>query len=192
MTAQPIAVQPIAPQPIAVVQGAESDAIQRLFLELLDAPWRPERIAGVIEVPDERAVDVCGAETLRNIGDGARYPIFQDLGPGSTACALDPAGVAEACAAVCRDIAAGCDLVVLSKFGKLEAENRSGLTSAFAAAIEAGVPILTAVSPRNQERWAAFAAPCYQVLGPSLAEIAGWWAAQGVPDLEQGAPNPLR
>jgi hypothetical protein len=163
---------------IAVVQGADGAAIRQLFAHVLDAPWRPARIAGVIEPTKGAEADSCGPGTLRSLGDGRSYSLFQNLGPGSTACALDPAGLTEACVAVCRDIAAGCDLVLLSKFGKLEAESGSGLLAAFAAALEAGVPILTAVSPRNQERWHAFAAPYYEVIGPSIAEIAAWWAAQ--------------
>jgi hypothetical protein len=164
--------------PIAVVQGAESEAIQQLFENLLTAPWRPARIAGTIELAGDGEAGNCGPGALRSIADGASYPLFQDLGPGSTACALDSGGVTLAGAAVCRDIAAGCDLVVLSKFGKLEAENGAGLLGAFIAALEAGVPVLTAVSPRNQERWHAFAAPYYEVVGPRIADIAEWWAAQ--------------
>jgi hypothetical protein len=164
--------------PIAVVQGAESDAIQRLFAALLAAPWRPDRIAGVIEVAQADDRGGCGPEVLRSVTDGRDFPLFQDLGAGSAGCALDPAGVADACAAVCQDIAAGCDLVVLSKFAKLEAESGSGLMAAFVAAVEAAVPILTAVSPGRRESWDAFAAPYYEVLGPDLAEIAAWWAAQ--------------
>lgn len=168
----------VAGRPIAVVQGADGATIQQMLAEVLTAPWRPERIAGVLEVSEGDDPGVCGGDFLRNIGDGSTYPIFQDLGVGSTACALDPGGVVDACAAVCRDIAAGCDLVVLSKFGKIEAESGSGLFAAFVAAMEAGVPILTAVSPRNQGRWDAFAAPYYEVIGPSLEEIAAWWAVQ--------------
>lgn len=169
---------PAIRRPIAVIQGPAGEAVRGLFAQVLAAPWRPKRIAGVIEVAAGEGAEPCGAERLRSIGDGSFYPLFQDLGPGSTACAVDPGGVADACAAVCRDIAAGCDLVVLNKFGKLESENGSGLLAAFAAALERGVPVLTAVSPRNRERWAAFAAPLYEVLPPDLAEIAGWWAAQ--------------
>lgn len=170
----------VAGQPIAVVQGADSETIQRLLAEVLTASWRPARIAGVVEIPESDAPGQCGPATLRGIADGRSYSLFQDLGSGSDACAIDPGGVTEACAAVCREIAAGCDLVVLSKFGKLEAESGSGLLAAFAAALESGIPVLTAVSPRFFERWDAFAAPYYEVIGPSLAEIAAWWAAQSV------------
>lgn len=165
--------------PIAVVQGGESEAIQVLFADLLHAPWRPARIAGVIEAAGNLPGD-CGLEVLRSIADGRDFSLYQDLGAGSTACAINPSGVAEACAAVCQDIAAGCDLVILSKFAKLEAENGSGLMAAFVAALEAGAPILTAVSPDRREKWDAFAAPYYEVLGPDLNEIAAWWSAQSV------------
>ena len=79
---------------------------------------------------------------------------------------------------VCRDLAEGCDLVVLSKFGKLEAESGGGLLPVFVAAIEAGIPVLTSVSPHNLERWEAFAAPYYELIGASLDQVAAWWAAQ--------------
>jgi hypothetical protein len=167
----------VSVKPIAVVQGADSATIQRLLSDVLDAPWRPDRIAGVLEVEQgEGEPGLCGPGVLRNIADGCVYPLFQDLGSGSTACALDPGGVTDACGAVCRNIAQGCDLVILSKFGKLEAESGSGLFAAFGAAMEEGVPILTAVSPRNLERWHGFAATYYEVVGPDLAEIGRWWA----------------
>jgi hypothetical protein len=102
--------------------------------------------------------------------------MFQDLGPGSTACRIDPAGVLLAGEAVRRDIAAGCDLVVLNRFAKLEAE-RQGLMSAFAAAVEAGVPLLTSVSPVFQGAWERFAAPLFVMLPPEPEKIDGWWRA---------------
>jgi hypothetical protein len=165
-------------RPIAVVQGSDGAAIQRLLADVLEAAWRPPRIVGVIELPERDEPGACGLATLRNIVDGRGFTLFQDLGTGSTACALDPAGVTEACAAVCRDIASGCDLVLLSKFGKLEAEGGGGLVPAFVAAIEAGVPIVTAVSSHNLERWDRFAAPYYEGIEASLGDVAAWWAAQ--------------
>jgi hypothetical protein len=102
------------------------------------------------------------------------FPIFQDLGAGSDACRLDASGVAAACAAVQRDIAAGCDLVVLSKFAKAEVD-RGGLGPAFAQALEAQVPILTAVSPRFMEAWGRFAEPLFEMLPAEAAAIDAWW-----------------
>src|SRR5690606_32078341 len=126
--------------------------VQDMFRALLGR-WRPSaRIAGVIEENHGLPDRACNAGWLRSIADGNAYPIFQDLGPGSTACHLEGGGAASAAEAVRRDIAAGCDLVLLSKFGKLEAAGE-GLAGAFAAALEAGVPVLTSVSPAFREAW---------------------------------------
>jgi hypothetical protein len=161
---------------IAVVQGAPGATIQDLFRGLIDR-WRPsDRVVGVIAEShglDDRA---CSAGFLRNIGTGERFPIFQDLGPGSTACHLDGASMLPAAEAVQRDIAAGCDLVLLSKFGKLEA-GKLGLVDAFAAAIEAHVPVLTSVSPAFETAWAKFAAPLFVTLPADPVKIDAWWQA---------------
>jgi len=161
---------------IAVVQGAPGATIQDLFRGLIDR-WRPsDRVVGVIAEShglDDRA---CSAGFLRNIGTGERFPIFQDLGPGSTACHLDGASMRFAAEAVQRDIAAGCDLVLLSKFGKLE-DGKSGLMDAFAAAIEAHVPVLTSVSPAFETAWAKFAAPLFVTLPADPVKIDAWWQA---------------
>ena len=100
--------------------------------------------------------------------------LFQELGRGSSACSVDACSVVSACEAVCGDIAAGCDLVVLSKFGRLEAE-RSGLSDAFAAGLAGGVPILTSVAPKFDPAWSAFAAPLFVMLPPRLEAVEAWW-----------------
>jgi len=159
---------------IAVVQGVSSSSVQDLFRNLVRR-WRPAaRIAGMIEehhgLPDRK----CSAGYLRSITSGALYPIFQDLGPGAEACHLDGAGAITATQAVERDIAAGCDLVLLSKFGKLEAA-RQGLAQAFTASIEAGVPVLTSVSPAFEKAWSSFAEPLYVTLPADIDRIDAWW-----------------
>jgi hypothetical protein len=162
-------------KPIAIVQGANSAAIQQLMAAFVDRNQRNLRIAGLIEgVSGEGAA--CGGGQLHSIASNGSFSLFQDLGPGSTSCAIDPSGVVEAGEWVCEDIARGCDLVVLSKFGKLEAENRSGLIAAFVAAMEAGLPILTSVSPRHMDAWSAFAAPFFVTLPPEIAVLEAWQA----------------
>jgi Protein of unknown function (DUF2478) len=151
---------------IAVVQGAPGATVQDIFGRLIDR-WRPSaRVAGVIAESHGLADRACSAGFLRNIGTGELFPIFQDLGPRSTACHLDGASMLPAAEAVRQDIARGCDLVLLSKFGKLEAGN-SGLVDAFRAAMEAHVPVLTSVSPAFEGAWAKFAAPLFVTLPPT-------------------------
>jgi hypothetical protein len=66
--------------------------------------------------------------------------------------------------------------VVLNRFAKLEA-GRGGLTSAFAAAVEAGLPVLTSVSPAFQGAWEQFAAPLFVMLPAEPEMVDAWWRA---------------
>lgn len=158
---------------IAVVKGAPSSIVQGLFREIAER-WRSDfRIAGVVEEPHGLANRKCSAGYLRSITNGTLYPIFQDLGPSAEACHLQGTGAISATAAIERDIANGCDLVMLSKFGKLEAA-REGLSGAFTAAIDAGLPVLTSVSPAFEPAWEAFAAPLFDVLPADLNAIDAW------------------
>jgi hypothetical protein len=162
---------------IAVVQGAPSAEVQDLFRSLAER-WRPSaRLAGVVAEEHGLPDRACTAGYLVSLTDGERFQIFQDLGPGSTGCHLAGAGALAASQAVRRDIAAGCDLVVLSKFGKLEKDG-GGLRDALSAAIEAGVPVLTSVSPALMLAWESFAEPLFVTLPADADRVDAWW--QGV------------
>ena len=161
---------------IAVVQGASNATIQDIFHTLADRWGRSARLAGVLAETHGLADRACSAGFLRSIRTGERFAIFQDLGPGSSACHLDGAAMLPATEAVRRDIAAGCDLVLLSKFGKLEAAN-SGLVDAFRAALEADVPVLTSLSPPQEAAWAKFATPLFVALPAEPNAIDAWWQA---------------
>ncbi len=159
---------------IAVIQGAPSAEVQQLFRTLIDH-WRPSaHIAGVTAEDHGLPDRACTAGYLASVTSGERFQIFQDLGAGSKGCHLAGDGAVSAAQAVCRDIAAGCDLVVLSKFGNLEKKG-SGLRDAFNAAIEAGIPVLTSVSPAYMAAWEAYAAPLSVVLPPDAERIDAWW-----------------
>ncbi len=166
----------IVAKPIAVVQGAESVAIQRLLADFWSKWQQRIRIVGVIEDPSG---DSCGCAPghLRNLAGGRSFPIFQDLGPGSTGCSLDGGSLVEAGEQVRQDIAGGCDLVMLSKFGKFEAENGSGLLPAFSDAIEAGAPVLTSVAPKFMAAWDNFADSYYVVIAAEQPAIEAWWTS---------------
>jgi hypothetical protein len=168
---------------IAAIQGAPSSEVQPLLRALADR-WRPSvRLAGVVAEDHGLPGRACSAGYLRSLHGGERFAIFQDLGPGSTGCHLDGAGASSAAGAVQRDIAAGCDLVLLCKFGKLEA-NGAGLRDAFSAAIAAGIPILTSVSPALEEAWHRFAAPLFVVVPADADRIEAWWKEVSAPNVE--------
>ena len=158
---------------IAVVRGAPNAEIQSIFGTLVDR-WRSElRLAGVVAESHGLADRSCQAGFLRSLTDDARFSIYHDLGPGAADCHLDGTGAVAAAEAVRRDIAAGCDLVLLNKFGKLEAVG-NGLAGAFRAALSARLPLLTSVSPAQDEAWRRFVDQEFVVLSPDFASIDLW------------------
>lgn len=164
-----------AMQPIAALQGASGAVIQELLRRFVDRWVMSCRLAGVIEQRTETGEAAQKTTRLEIVSDGDTFPLFQVLGAGSTGCCLDSVGPVQAGEAVSRHIADGCDLVVLNKFGKLEAESRSGLLSAFVSAVEHNVPVLTAVSPRYKAAWSSFASPFFMFLPPEDTAIDQWW-----------------
>lgn len=167
---------------IATVRGTSSDAVQGVFRTLVERWQRTFRVAGLVAEHHGLADRACSAGFLRNLTSDERFSIFHDLGPGSTACHLDDAGALTAADAVRRDIAAGCDLVLLSKFGKLEAAGK-GLYGAFNAALDAHIPLLTSVSRGCEAPWEKLAGRSYAVLPADADRIDVWW--QAVPKMQQ-------
>lgn len=152
--------------------GAEKQALLNQFAALR----RSEGfcVGGVVEFVDPDSATPCGGLYALDLFDGARIRISQDLGPGSTACNLDPGGVALACAAAQRAVEAGADVLILTKFGKLEADHQ-GLGDAFAAAIAAEIPVLTTLKPVMRAEWRLFAGELSDELPPDAAAIESWW-----------------
>lgn len=150
---------------IAVVRGASNVEIQAIFRALTDK-WLPDVcLAGLVAENHGLAGRHCQAGYLRNLTTGARYSIFHDLGPGVAMCHLDGVGAVAAAAAAQSDIAAGCDLVLLNKFGKLEIAGE-GLVSAFRAAITAGLA--------HDDAWRRFVDREFAVLPADPAAIDLW------------------
>lgn len=161
--------------PIAALPGEPSAQAQALIADF--ARLRAESGARVAGVTQARLLDETTGRSrivLRDVTDAALYAISQDLGAGSVACNLDSSELALACAAIERRVAAGVDLVVISKFSKQEASG-GGLSDAFRAAMIAKVPVVTAVSPHFIDEWRQFAGPLAEFLAHDLAALSAWW-----------------
>ena len=163
---------------IAAVQGGESDAIQALLASLAQS-WRARglAVAGVVEERASGSGSGRERTVLRDLNSGVSFPLKQDLGPGSTSCSLDVQGLAEASFSVETAIEAGCDCVILSKFGKMEAQG-GGLLGAFYAAIAAGRPVVTSVSPSASSAWSEFADTLFTFIEPDRGAIENWWLSR--------------
>ncbi|MFY9640741.1 MAG: DUF2478 domain-containing protein [Rhodomicrobium sp.] len=161
---------------IGALRGAKTAEVQKLLADFAGRRAQEGlRVAGVIEEPTpEELCGICGSLVLRDMAGGSLIPITQNLGSGSTACSLDSAGLAAACQAVLAAIDQGADLVVLSKFGKIESEG-GGLIDAFRAAAEAGIPCVTGVAPSFAGPFLDYAGGFSQWIEASGAALERWW-----------------
>jgi nucleoside-triphosphatase THEP1 len=159
---------------IAVIANREGQDSQVLLAGAAES-WRVAgaKVVGILAENNDTE-GMCSAGFVRDIASGARYSIHFDAPPPGKTCHLDAAGMDEAGAGLLGQIAAA-DVVMLSKFGKLEAMQQ-GFWPAFAAAVAAGKPLLTTVSARHMEAWKAVA-PKPVWLEPDGISIERWWQA---------------
>lgn len=93
---------------------------------------------------------------LENLETGVRVQISEDRGAEARGCRLDPNALVAAVEGARRALGPHVEVLLLSKFGKAEAEG-SGFRPLIAQALELGVPIVVGVPKRNIENWRLFA-----------------------------------
>lgn len=130
------------------------------------------RVGGVLQVRDA----VKGLALL-DLGRGTIRAITQNLGPLSTSCKLDTSIMADITGDLERQIDAGLDLLILSRFGIREIEG-GGFRSLFGRAMLAETPLLAGVRHEHAAAWAAFRGDLGTDLPPDETQVLAW--AKGV------------
>ncbi len=93
---------------------------------------------------------------LEELGSAAVFQLSKDRGKHAGGCRLDREAIVSAAALIGPALNESCDLLILNKFGRSEAEGR-GLRDIIAAAIDLEIPTLVGVPRRNLEVWQKFA-----------------------------------
>lgn len=134
---------------------------------------RALKLAGVLQHPacDDFAhrCDVI----LEDLVSGERTELFERRGRGATGCRLDIAALTDVTVRLERALRHEPDLLMLNKFGKVEAEG-GGLVDPIAVAIDRGIPVIIGVPARNLAAWRMFAGDLAVEFTPDCAEITGW------------------
>jgi nucleoside-triphosphatase THEP1 len=161
-------------QPLASIVYPNEAYPQAMFQRIVDhCRSRAIRLAGVLQHPacDDPAhrCDVI----LEDLISGARTELFERRGKGATGCRLDVAALTDVTARIEHALQNDPDLLVLNKFGKVEAEG-DGLVDPIAAAIDRGVPVIIGVPARNLAAWRAFAGDLAVEFAPNFCAIAEW------------------
>lgn len=131
------------------------------------------RAAGVLQHPV--CSDTAGHcdVALEELTTGLRTDLFEDRGPGARGCRLDVAALAEVNAQVARSLDIDPELLILNKFGKVEAEGR-GLLDLVAIAVDRGIPVVIGVPMRNLEAWRNFAGDMSAEFSSDSSEVTDW------------------
>lgn len=127
------------------------------------------RVAGMVERPAALKRD----SLLADVSGDARCCIFQDLGAGAQSCTLDAAALTQASGLVEAAVTEATELLVLSKFGKLEADG-GGFRAAIGKALLLDVPVLTSVNPAFDAAWQDFTGGFATRLPLDAAGIHAW------------------
>jgi nucleoside-triphosphatase THEP1 len=141
-------------------------------------------VGGVVQ-ENARYAGSCAVMTVVDLATRRRFRISQELGTQAMGCRLDSHGLADIAALLERSLTRGTEIVILNKFGRAEAEGH-GLRAAIGRAIDAGIPVVTAVRPPYTEAWSTFHGRLATDLTPDLDVVLAWCRAS-VGDLRQRA-----
>jgi nucleoside-triphosphatase THEP1 len=166
------AVQP--QQALVAIVYANEAYPQATFERIVeDCRRRGLKVAGVLQHPVcSEAAGHCDV-ALEELTTGLRTELFEDRGSGASGCRLDEAALAEVNGQVARSLEAAPEILILNKFGKVEAEGR-GLRDLVAMAIDRGIPVVIGVPIRNLAPWRDFAGGMSVEFTDDPSEVADW------------------
>jgi hypothetical protein len=155
---------------LAALVYAEPDEPDRLLREFVqDLTTRGYRVVGLLQT---RLDDGGAAVTV--LPTGETIALAQRRGPLSAR--PTPCDLAEAAARIDALIQPGADLVVINRFGKLEAEG-AGLIDEIARALGSDIPVLVAVPEFRFSEWLSFCRGMGVKLPCRSGSLQGWWSA---------------
>jgi hypothetical protein len=167
----------------AVVYGPDDDP-DRLFIDFADDLSRSgRRPVGVVQVgrtcrskdPGLGVAILPGSDVVPLVGD-----LAGDLPARTTGCRLDASRLAGVAARVAGAIAGGSDLVIISRFGRMEAAG-GGLSGVITCAVDAGIPVLIAVTEHRFAALVKFAAGMNVRLACRRDALDRWWRSVAGP-----------
>lgn len=128
---------------------------------------------------------------IEELASGTVLQLSEQRGAGARGCRLDRGVLADAAALLLAALTEQPEVLILNKFGKIEAEG-GGLRDVVAVAVEAGIPLIVGVPFRNLDQWRAFAGEFADECPVDLDRVADWLASRGIarPQAEEAARRP--
>lgn len=164
----------------ALIYTDSSDADRALRRVVRQLKAMGLRLAGVVQRDDPRAGRGDCDMSLEDLTSGETIAISRDRGPHARGCRLDVGELLRATQMVAAALKQRPDVLVLNKFGKMEAEG-GGFRELMAEAVATSIPVFIAVPYRNLDQWRIFA-------GDLAREV--WLGGPDAPHLEQKEKHP--
>jgi hypothetical protein len=153
---------------IAAVVYDEGDPVDVLFAQVRAAlEGDGLRVGGVVQSPCEETIYATHIET------GRRVDLMQHLGSCATGCRLDTGALAEVAGLLAQSLAERPDLLLVSRFGRIEVEGGGFLAEIGEAAL-AGQPTLIGVSRKFEAGWRAYAGDFAATLPCDIGAVLAW------------------
>lgn len=179
---------------LAIAAIVYSDGVypDRIIAQAIE-PLRAQGIAlaGALQVEPVAAGRHPCDMLLEELASGDIHTLAEHRGSEARGCRLDVGLLTEIGEAVLQSLHDEPRLLVVNKFGKIEADG-GGLRQAVAEAVDLGIPVLVGVPARNLDRWRAFAGPLAIELPATVGTIADWLAVHGLPSATAAAGNATR
>ena len=135
-------------------------------------------VAGIVQhnkfIRDRTKCDM----EVEELASGTVLKLSEDRGKGARGCRLDRGALSKAAALLSASLENEPELVILNKFGKIEAEGR-GLRDILADAVQLGVPLVVGVPYRNIEQWRVFAEGLAEECPIGSSRLHEWLLLQG-------------
>jgi len=146
----------------------DPDAVLRDFASDLNA--RAFRVVGMVQAGQ------CADSSLSAVlvHSGEILLLSQDFDPAASGCRLDVSRLQNAGTRIAHALAAGADLLIVNRFGKRERDGK-GLSYLIERALDAGTPVVIAVSSSRMGDWSKFAGGATVKLACDRQSLDSWW-----------------
>ncbi|MBS0532824.1 MAG: DUF2478 domain-containing protein [Proteobacteria bacterium] len=149
------------------------------------------KIAGLVQintdVPGRTKCDMAVEELYTR----TKFQLSEVRGPAARGCRLDHSRLTDAAGLLVAVLDQDLDLIVLNKFGKVEAEG-GGLRDLIGHAALLDIPLIVGVPYRNLDQWRYFVNGLADECEVSAGAIEQWLAARGLATCKNGRRLPTR
>ena len=143
--------------PITVLTYASGSRVNDVLLDICGhLASEGYALAGMVQTAKSRPGRSRCDMILEDLGSGKQVEISEDRGPLARGCMLAVSQLMYAIELATRSLDERCDLLVVNKFGKTEAEG-GGFRPLIVEAMARDIPVLIAVPAANLESWRHFA-----------------------------------